>query len=756
MVGVIYIVLSSKKLVEDFLDVQTKMHEFPAFVRRYVGMFLWTDFAAECIQELISFIGIIMLMRVYCDRENFKRSSASLRSAWLVLTGGPFVVFIVVPIVFAFRSDILRRDLCAVTTGVFVRDQLTGTVFSQAANLAGEVQLATAASSGSAVLFGKPGYESAPLTQWCYSHSMDWTERLFSKPWVQSAVGSLGDGTTIQAPAFKTYPGVIPKAFDLIITSFGLPNTGDYAFCSDKKYTLSARELAGIKIGSLEQQAEIHDAGPTGLSSFLPEMFGLQRKFGPFASEKASQVHQEQLDRFASSKRHNSTRQTIAVTSQGVVVVASTPPLLRRMPREHHGRTPHARTQHAISVDFNEENAWKSLTQSHHAGDQIFDGALSEQAYPPLHARAQERLVAWHDLPEYPAYPAPRSLSQEAETRVDSRESASEDPAGATLAAKVGLNSICAAKKLAMAYAKVATFCHMSTKLMLGMYCAVANTLPMFSLVVGVIDGVGAGTTNVKMVLKKSSLPGYLMMLTVIVTLPAFMFILAFLSQLGGHPLFSGAMLFLTMGRVVDLWFAKAQIEEKSTKKLKEIQGQVGKMKKASQIFAGLFLVAFIAWKMYQTKMSVEFDSSAVQEMFIKQMKQVGAIGIMLTKFLFTRVSTKLITTNYVLQCVFDSANDSLSAQGEDADEVEKSFQKLMGKKPKKKQQHEDVAGPSEPGMEPASEPPTQEQIAEESAHQGKDHHDGKHHSSDGEALDGDEDGHKNKKKNKKLKKSKS
>jgi hypothetical protein len=280
------------------------------------------------------------------------------------------------------------------------------------------------------------------------------------------------------------------------------------------------------------------------------------------------------------------------------------------------------------------------------------------------------------------------------------------------------------------------------------MYCAVANSLPMFSLVVGVIDGVGAGTTNVKMVLKESSLPGYLMMLTIIVTLPAFLFILVFLSQLGGHPLFSGAMFCLAVWRVMDLYFAKAQIEQKSSKKLRKTQASVNRLKTTSQVFAGLFLVAFVAWKMYQTKMSASLDTSAIQEAFINQMKQVGAVGIMLTKFVFTRVSTKLITTNYVLECIFDSADDSLKSRGEDDLEVANSFHKLMGKKGKQKQQSEDAAGPSEPGMEPASEPPTQEQIPEESAHQGK--------HSDGEASDGDQDKHKKKKKDKKRKKSKS
>ena len=53
----------------------------------------------------------------------------------------------------------------------------------------------------------------------------------------------------------------------------------------------------------------------------------------------------------------------------------------------------------------------------------------------------------------------------------------------------------------------------------------------MFSLLVGVIDGVGAGNTNVKIILKKSSLPGYSMLLTIIVTLPALMFILLCLSH---------------------------------------------------------------------------------------------------------------------------------------------------------------------------------------------------------------------------------
>ena len=46
------------------------------------------------------------------------------------------------------------------------------------------------------------------------------------------------------------------------------------------------------------------------------------------------------------------------------------------------------------------------------------------------------------------------------------------------------------------------------------------HSLPLAALILGVVDGMGSGVYNVKSILYRSCLPGYIQSITVFVTLP--------------------------------------------------------------------------------------------------------------------------------------------------------------------------------------------------------------------------------------------
>ncbi|CAE7878874.1 unnamed protein product, partial [Symbiodinium microadriaticum] len=231
-----------------------------------------------------------------------------------------------------------------------------------------------------------------------------------------------------------------------------------------------------------------------------------------------------------------------------------------------------------------------------------------------------------------------------------------------SVAGGLGRQAICTFKSLMIAAMKM---CYILVTTAVSMYCAVSYSLPLASLIIGVVDGLAAGVANVKAVLNRSCLPGYLQSITVFVTLPGILFVLVFFSQVGGSPLLSGSMCCLAVWRALDFKAGEVAIDIKSRKKLaKAIE-------------------------------RVKVDTSGAKDAIVQKLQNPLAMTRAICKLVYVRVFTKVVTTNWILEAVFDAADDHLKVKilakrvecpirKEQGSAVEESWAKLTQNKRKK------------------------------------------------------------------------
>jgi len=263
----------------------------------------------------------------------------------------------------------------------------------------------------------------------------------------------------------------------------------------------------------------------------------------------------------------------------------------------------------------------------------------------------------------------------------------------------LGRQAICTFKSLMIAAMKMCAFCYILVTTAVSMYCAVSYSLPLASLIIGVVDGLAAGVENVKAVLNRSCLPGYLQSITVFVTLPGILFVLVFFSQIGGSPLMSLSMCSLAVWRAFDFVAGEAAIDITSPKKLEKALDRIKKQKKICLIAAAGFFIAHTLWLMYATKISVKIDTSGAKDAIITKLQNPVQVIKAIMKVIYVRVFTKMVTTNWILEAVFDAADDKLKVKKEKGSHVEESWAKLtQGKRKKKKKKKRKGADTEEEG----------------------------------------------------------
>eukprot|EP00435_Cladocopium_sp_Y103_P030205 s237_g7.t1 len=256
---------------------------------------------------------------------------------------------------------------------------------------------------------------------------------------------------------------------------------------------------------------------------------------------------------------------------------------------------------------------------------------------------------------------------------------------------------------------KMCSFAYVLVTTAVSMYCAVSYSLPLASLILGVVDGMGAGVTNVKSVLYRSCLPGYLQSITVFVTLPGkcnkcdvvticILFIFVFFSQIGGSPLLSLCMCGLAGWRAMDFYMGEVAIDVKSSKKLEKETKKVNKKKQMFLLVAVGLFVAHTMYLMYAAKISVKLDTSGAKDAIVKKIQDPISLAVSILKVIYVRVFTNMVTTNWIMEAVFDAADDTLKsvgmAQGHflSGKHVEEAWAKLTQGKRKKKKKKKTLA----------------------------------------------------------------
>eukprot|EP00931_Biecheleriopsis_adriatica_P008481 TRINITY_DN109664_c0_g1_i1.p1 TRINITY_DN109664_c0_g1~~TRINITY_DN109664_c0_g1_i1.p1 ORF type:complete len:621 (+),score=90.79 TRINITY_DN109664_c0_g1_i1:119-1981(+) len=248
------------------------------------------------------------------------------------------------------------------------------------------------------------------------------------------------------------------------------------------------------------------------------------------------------------------------------------------------------------------------------------------------------------------------------------------------VAENVALNSLCATKHLAVSMAKATTYSHIFAKLALSTYAAVSQA-PMITLALGAVDGVATGVKNVKMVLKSSSLPGYLLLLVTMGALPATCYCLMFLSQLGGNPAWSLAIVCFTFSRVLDLYTAEALIKERKKKKIEKTQKAIATAALVAKVAAAVCFIGYLVWQIYGAGLDAAVGLAGIQEFVAEFFGDVAGLVKLVSRTLYSQLVTKLVTSNLVIEAIFDSADDDLKSKGEDMEHIMESWEKLKSSK---------------------------------------------------------------------------
>eukprot|EP00913_Durusdinium_trenchii_P013076 g12276.t1 len=148
---------------------------------------------------------------------------------------------------------------------------------------------------------------------------------------------------------------------------------------------------------------------------------------------------------------------------------------------------------------------------------------------------------------------------------------------------------------------KMCAFCYILVTTTVSMYCAVSYSLGLASLIIGVIDGLGAGVANVKAILYRSC---------------------------------------------------------------PSTQG-IGKHKSLCLMAAAVCFIAHTMWLLYSTRVNVKMDTSGAKDAMVKGLQDPFKLLTAITKMIYVRVFTNLVTTNWIMEAVFDAADDNLKVKSE-------------------------------------------------------------------------------------------
>jgi len=223
--AILFVILSLNEFQMAWRNVRNKLEAFPEMIRPYFSRFIYAELSAQTASEMASVVAVFVFMRAWKEQDNFERSSDLTRLGWFLNAMGPFLPFLVVPLSFFFRTDYFQRDVCASVIGLLMHDPLSSIVFAQAASQCSESELAAALSNPlqKPPRFGEPGFDESAAAEWCWRFYSDWQPRLFSEEWMGSSLNDVGDGHSIEIPSVHggVYPGVIPKALEMMAALFG-------------------------------------------------------------------------------------------------------------------------------------------------------------------------------------------------------------------------------------------------------------------------------------------------------------------------------------------------------------------------------------------------------------------------------------------------------------------------------------------------------------------------------------------------------
>merc|ERR1711981_998505 len=224
------------------------------------------------------------------------------------------------------------------------------------------------------------------------------------------------------------------------------------------------------------------------------------------------------------------------------------------------------------------------------------------------------------------------------------------------------------------------------------MYTLVMCVKTLFPAMFAVINGIAKAVENVKEVMPQASSPGYILMTAAISFLPAFMLILAMLSQIMGQPVMSLALVMLTISVAAAGWKGYVMTRTDSKKSIKKNFKAAHEKTKKAKTASMVILAAwggFMAYRIHAGAPGTEeimeqFENIDMRAMIKDLPMMILGAG---SKFVMFKCLTYTMFTDILMVSVFDAADELQAKDGEvDEDKMDllKDWQKIMPPKKNK------------------------------------------------------------------------
>lgn len=631
LLGLIYIVIDVLKMAARIMTVRQDVQQMQEPMRDQLVYFVYTSLGAEVAAEVGFCLGVLLLCVAWWNKGNFIKSKSESRTAWLVLVMSPFIPFVVVPFGSSVRTDIIQRDTCATTLGAVLQNQMAKTSFSDAADTAGLPELMPLALSAP-IQPGQPGYDQWNGTIWCYHNAQNWMELIFGTAWLQlSANGGTDEDGYIMSSDVGEKPGIFPIMLEQMATRLGQP--------IDPKFTYCNKTVGGGTAGAdaKEPPSLLQVTDADGLSHF-------QALEGSAAEVLGSEL-----------KNQGGQAVSVAVGAEGQVQFHDAPVgggagrLMRR-----------SEPQEAVST--------LELSQkTHHHGQSRYRHRESAEVV----ARKEGRHQHTHPRMDIDVLSA---LQMEIPKRPTKKQVA--DSMTVASAQKVGTSMVCEMYQNLLRLLQLARVSDQMAVQLVGLFSTFLCFRALFVSMFSIVDGLTKGVVNVKKVIHKSSVPGYLLYAAVIGSLPPIFFSLACLNQLVANRLFAGVVTFIVLWRVIDLWRADIMTDTgKPQRMLREFNRATSWM-----YYMQLVAMGFAICYILQLVWSLRGQSSVVakvQNLDFSALASPSLLVSMSMKYVLMQVVTCVVTTDIVLQATFDAADDDIQLSGESEQDILQAWCKL-------------------------------------------------------------------------------
>jgi len=235
---------------------------------------------------------------------------------------------------------------------------------------------------------------------------------------------------------------------------------------------------------------------------------------------------------------------------------------------------------------------------------------------------------------------------------------------------KMALHMACDSYYASLNVLRSAQFARQAIKNFMGFYTMILAFKTLFPASFAVIDGISSAVENVKEVLPSSSTPGYILLSAVLAFLPAFLLIMAILSQLFAAPAVSLALFFLSCSIVMTGHLGYMMTLTASSKDVTKRFNTASMYNNIVKTVAGVILVAWAAYLIYVVSAggpTAEELRKFFDSINLDDLKDSAPFLIiqMIARFIMFRCLTLVIFTDLLMISVFDAADDELQVDND-------------------------------------------------------------------------------------------